>query len=54
MIAPTAPMIAPEIMNRMTLDRAVSMPACFATVSSLPMISMAKPSRERLISQPVT
>ena len=48
------PMNAPEIMNRMIFSRAVSMPEWRATVSSLPMICIAKPSRERLISQPVT
>ena len=48
------PMNAPEIMNRITLARAVSIPTWRATVSSLPMMRMAKPRRERLISQPVT
>ena len=52
-IAPTIAAIVPEMMNKKTLARAVLMPACTATISSLPIIRSANPRRERPISQPI-
>ena len=52
MIAPTSVMKVALIANSATLAKVVSIPQCFATVSSSPMTRSAKPSRERAISQP--
>ena len=52
MIAPTSVMTVALIVNSATLAKVVSIPQCFATVSSSPITRSAKPRRERAISQP--